>query len=216
MNSSPKRTYASSARDRQARATRRAVLDAATELFLAEGYAATSVAAVARRAGVSAQTVYNGFGTKKDLLKAAYDRTLAGDDEPVALAGRPEVQALQVEPDAGVMLLGYAALGRSLLERVGPLLLQISAGAVAGDPDLVELQATTDAERLAGTGMVVRRVAELGALRDGLTVDQARDRIWALNSVGLWHLLTQVRGWSGDDYAQFIGDALCAAVLEVR
>ena len=68
--------------------------------------------------------------------------------------------------DATEFLHAYAALGRGLLERVGPLMLQIAAGAAAGgEPDLVEHQRVTDAERLVGTGMVVQRVAELGALR---------------------------------------------------
>ena len=64
--------------------------------------------------------------------------------------------------DATEFLHAYAALGRGLLERVGPLMLQIAAGAAAAEPDLVEHQRVTDGERLFGTGMVVRRVTELG------------------------------------------------------
>jgi hypothetical protein len=90
---------------------------------------------------------------------------------------------------------------------------QITAGAAAGDPDLVTVQHTTDAERLTGTTMVARRVAELGALAPGMTVEAARDRIWTLNSVDVWHLLTEVRGWSGDDYQEWVGDLMCASVL---
>jgi AcrR family transcriptional regulator len=181
--------------------------------FHADGYAATTVAAVARDASVSAQTVYNTFGTKAALLKAAYDMTLAGDDDPVPLAERPEVRALYAETDASRFLRGYAALGRTVVERVGPLMLLIAAGADAGDPDLVALRDTTDSERLVGTSMVVAKVADLGALDPALTRDAARDRIWTLNSVQVWHLLTAGRGWSGDEYAAWIGDAMCAAIL---
>ena len=101
-----------------------------------------------------------------------------------------------------------------MVERVGPLMLQIAAGAAGGENDLVEHQRITDAERLVGTGMVVHRVAELGALRPGLSADLARDRIWTLNSVPVWDLLTRSRGWSGEAYEQWIGDAMCAAVLD--
>lgn len=207
------RPYVSPLRERQARETRERVARKAADLFVRHGYAATSVAAVARAAGVSTQTVYNAFATKPALLKSAYDRALAGDDDEVPLAHRPEVLTLYAEVDAAVFLRGYARLGRTVLERVGPLMRQITAGAAAGDPDLVTVQHTTDAERLTGTTMVARRVAELGALAPGMTVEAARDRIWTLNSVDVWHLLTEVRGWSGDDYQEWVGDLMCASVL---
>ena len=155
----------------------------------------------------------NTFGTKAALLKTAYDITLAGDAEPVPLAERPEVRALYEERDAATFLRGYARLGRQVLDRAGPLLLLIVAGAGSGDPDLVVLRETTNAERLQGTTMVARRLDALGALAPGLSVTAARDRIWTLNSVEVWHLLTGTLGWSGEDYEAWIGDAMCAATL---
>ena len=216
MSLSAERSGMSSLRSEQARATRMRVASAAVELFLREGYTATTMAAIARHAGVSTQTVYNTYRTKAAVLKAAYDITLVGDAEPVPLADRAEVTALHTDPDPASLLAGYAALGRRLLERVGPLMLQIAAGAAAGEPDLVKHRLTTAHERLAGTGMVARRVAELGALAPGLTVEQARDRIWTLNSVEVWNLLTRDLGWSGDAYQDWIGEAMCDAVLAHR
>ena len=212
-NSSGARRYSSAVRTEQADATRRRVVRAASVLFRDAGYGATSVAAVARAAGVSGQTVYNVFGSKAALLKAAYDVAVVGDDDPRPLAERPDVKALYVEPDAAAFLRGYASLGRQVAERVGPLALQISAGAAAGDPDLVALRDTTDAERLVGTGMVAARVADLGRLAPGLGVEAARDAIWTLNSIEVWHLLTGLRGWSGDRYAAWVGDQMVAAVI---
>lgn len=208
-----KRRYTSPRREEQARATRAAVLAAAAELFTEHGYAATSMAAVAARAGVSAQTVYNAASSKPQLLKAAYDVALAGDDEPIPMADRPEVRRLYALTDPAALLRGYAEMGRQLLERVGPLMLQLANGAAAGDPDLVEHVRVTDAERAAGTLMVARRVEELGGLAPGLPVEVARDRIWTLNSVQVWHLLVAGRGWTADEYSAWIGDAMCAAVL---
>ena len=210
---STSRRYVSPVRAQQADATRRAILDAAVRLFVEPGYAATSVAAVARAAGVSTQTVYNGFATKPALLKAAYDVTLAGDDREVPFAERPEVRAVYELADPRDFVRGYASLGRTVLDRLGPLMLQVAAGAAAGHTDLVALQRTTDDERAAGTLMVVRRVEELGSLAPALTLEQARDRIWTLNSVQVWHLLTAGRGWSGDEYEEWIGVAMCDAVL---
>ncbi|WP_088284287.1 hypothetical protein [Kineosporia sp. A_224] len=124
------------------------------------------------------------------------------------------MRALYETPDAREFLQGYARLGRELLDRVGPLMLQVTAGAAAGEEDLVAQQRVTDGERLAGTTMVAQRLAALDALAPGVTVEQARDRIWTLNSVQVWHLLTGSRGWSGEQYEHWIGDAMCAATLE--
>ena len=210
---SARRRYDASGRERRAALTRQQIALTAVEQFVAQGYATTSVASVAKAAGVSAQTVYNGFGTKAALLKEGYDLVLAGDAQDLPLAERPEVRALYADPDPVAFLRGYARLGRSLLDRLGPLALQIGAGALSGDPDLVALRATTDQERLIGTGMVVRRVVELGALSPGLDEDIARDRLWTLNSAEVWHLLTGARGWTGEQYEDWVGDAMCEAVL---
>lgn len=209
------RPYSSPIREEQARLTRRRIIDAAHRAFIDHGYPTTTIAAVARAAGVSAQTIYNAFGSKPALLKAVHDIVLIGDDEPVPMAQRPDVVALYRLTDPRRFLMGYAALGRRVSERIGPLMLAVRAGAAAGDPELAEHQATTDAERLAGTLMVARRVKELGGLRRGLSVELARDRIWTLNSLEVWELLTERRGWSGDAYQKWVGEAMCAAVLPV-
>lgn len=211
MNST--RSYESPARTRQARETRREIVRAAAELFVTQGYSRTSVAAVAQRAGVTAQTIYNAVGTKRELLTAAYDITLIGDDDPVPMADRPAVRRLAELTDPREILHAYADLGCEVLERVGSLSAQIAAGAAAGEPDLVERQRLNDEQRLAGVGRMVDRLVQLRALAPRLTAERAVDRIWTLNSVQVWQLLTGSRGWSGEEYARWIGDAMCAAVL---
>lgn len=213
MNSSERRSYRSELRAQQAEQTRLRVAEVAARLFIADGYATTSIAAVARAAGVSAQTVYNAFGTKGALLKAAYDVALVGDTAPVPLAERADVRALYADPDPRALVRGYARLGGTLLERIGGLMLQVVAGAAAGDPDLRAHQEVTDRERLTGTTMVANRLRDLDALAPGLAVAGAADRIWTLNSVQVWALLTAQRGWSAGAYAEWIGEAMGAAVL---
>lgn len=207
------RTYRSAVREESARRTRRLVADAARELFLADGYAETSVAAVARAAGVSAQTVYNVFGTKGDLLKHLYDVTLVGDDEPIPFAERPEVAELYAQTDARTFLTGYAAIGQVLLDRLGPLLTVIMAGAAGGNPDLVAHLDKIAGERLVGATMAARRVEELGSLRPGVSLEEARDAIWMLNSVEVWQLLTGSRDWSRERYVAWLGRAMGDAVV---
>src|SRR5215216_4641214 len=94
-----KRSYDASRRREQARARRLAVVLAARELFARDGFRRTTIAAVAAHAGVSAESVYKGFGTKAALAKAVFDVVIAGDDEPVPVAERPAAQAMRDEPD---------------------------------------------------------------------------------------------------------------------
>src|SRR4029079_4642867 len=131
------RTYDNSRRAEQARATRRRIIDAARELLLAQGYTTTTIAQVAKAAGVSSETVQKGFGTKAALDKAVYDVTLVGDDDPVPLRERPEFAAVQAESGPGRKLAAYGVGGRTLWERLGPLMAVLIQGAQAGEPDLV-------------------------------------------------------------------------------
>src|SRR6516165_9838482 len=95
-----KRSYDSSGRRERARARRLAVVVAARELFERDGFRPTTIAAVAAHAGVSAESVYKGFGSKAALAKAVFDLVIAGDDEPVPVAERTAAQAVRDEPDA--------------------------------------------------------------------------------------------------------------------
>lgn len=208
------RGYDSPLRREQARETQRRIVDAARGLLLEQGYAATTMAAVASAAGVSTQTVYKAFGTKAALIKKVYDVTLAGDDEPISMADRPEVRAAYAEPDPEVFLRLYADLGRTLMERLAPLYRVIVAGAAAGDTDLQALAETTRKERLFGTTMVARRVQELGALRPGVSLEQARDSVWTLNDPSVWESLVTYRGWTPAEYSDWVGRAMAAAVLD--
>src|SRR4051794_4917791 len=94
-----KRSYDASGRRAQARERRLAVVLAARDLFERNGFRATTIAAIAERAGVSAESIYKTFGTKAELAKAVFDVVIAGDDEPVAVADRPAMRAVRDEPD---------------------------------------------------------------------------------------------------------------------
>jgi AcrR family transcriptional regulator len=202
------RSYVSPARDEAARVTERRILEAAERHFLEQGYPTTTVAMIAAAAGVSKQTVYNSCGSKAQLLKRLYDVRLVGDHQDVPFGDRPEVRELEAQTDARALLLGYGRIGGVLLRRLGALLAVIVSGAANGDADLVAHLRTTDAERLIGATGVAGRVAQLGALRPGITVERARDIIWTLNSVQTWLQLTEGRGWTMDEYAEWVGAAM--------
>jgi AcrR family transcriptional regulator len=203
--------YDNSSRAATARATRAKVLAAAHEAFLTTGYAGTTIRAVAAAAGVSQETVYKRFGGKAGLLKDVYDVAMAGDDEPVAVADRPEALALRAATGSAEAAVAYGRLARVLSERAGPLM-RVVLSARGSDPDLDAFVAAVDAERLTGSTFAVRDWARRGWLRPGLDVERARDQLWALNSPAVWALLGE-RGWSGADYERWLAGALAALVL---
>ena len=95
----PRRRYDSSRRQEQAQHNRSTVLQAARQLFLEHGFAATTMPAIASTAGVSVQTVYKAFGNKPRLAKAVFDVAIAGDDEPVPILQRASLGRVRDEHD---------------------------------------------------------------------------------------------------------------------
>lgn len=211
--STGKRSYSSSRREEQARETRRRVLDAALRLFLDKGYVGTTVDAVAKEAGVSLQTVYNSVGGKPALLKAAYDITLAGDDDPIPMTERPRFQALMASTDGRTALGHYAAMAREIGGRVGPLVDVVLAQAAAGDPDLRAFTETTEQERAIGTRRTAELVSSRFGLRSGLTVGRAADVLWTLTAPDIRRRLVEVRGWSEARYERWLAQTMADALL---
>ena len=208
----PRREYDNTRRAEQARLTRRGVLDAARDLLVERGPAAVTMRDVAAHAGVSVETVYKTFGTKAALIKDVYDVTLAGDDEPVPMIDRPELQAVFAASGPREKVARYAFAARLISERVGPLLAKLLAGARGGDPDLSSFRETVNRERLAGAGGLVRHLAETGGLRPGLEPGRACDIVWMLISPEVYELLVSDRGWTPAQYERWLAGALTDAL----
>lgn len=205
-----RRPYDASSRRAAARAHRAAVLDASRELFLRDGYRATTIKAVARAAGVSPETVYKGFGNKAALLKALWDVTQAGDDEPLTMAERPLLRGvLDARADLGEKLWRYAGFVADTHERLADLILLLEQ---AG-PDASGIVAETEAERLRGVTAFLGHLADQGLLgpEPEPAPGHAADAGWALAGPLLYVRLTRERGWSADTYRRWLRDMLSAA-----
>lgn len=157
--------------------------------------------------------IYKTFGSKAALAKRVYDVTLVGDEEPIPLAQRPEIQAINAEPDPRRKLAMYAALGRTLIERLGPLIRVLLVGAKAGDTELGEFAATTARERLIGVSGIIGHLDAVGALRPGLSADRARDILWTLIAIEVYDLLVTERGWSLDEWETWVAGSSAALLL---
>lgn len=205
----PRRTYNSERRREAARRNRAAVLAAFRELLFQDGYHATTVRAVAERAGVSAETVYKGFGGKPGMVKALWDITLAGDDEPVPMTERPQTREIlrTKEPDAKLRL--YALYVRGIHERVAPLFTLLSQ---AG-PDVGEVLGIAEWERLTAVTAFVTHLDETGALGPEADPAHLADALWALAGPQLYTQLTAGRDWSADTYEEWLAATLVATFL---
>ena len=207
-----KRSYDASGRRARARARRRAVVVAATALFERDGFRPTTIAAVAERAGVSAESIYKGFGTKAALAKAVFDLVVAGDDEPVPVWRRSEADAIRVEPDVRRKIIMYTRGLAARQQRSAKVQILIRDGAHT-DESLAALWQQLLAERLTGMTMLGRHLIESGQLREGIELDEVRDVLWTYTAVELYELLVVERGWPLDRYADWIGRAVTAALV---
>ena len=207
-----KRSYDASGRREQARARRRAVVVAAKALFERDGFRSTTIAAVAERAGVSAESIYKGFGTKAALAKAVFDFVIAGDDEPVPVWRRSEADAIRAEPDIRRKIMLYSRGLAARQQRSAKVQILIRDGGHT-DQTLTVLWQQLLAERLTGMTMLGRHLIESGQLREGIELDEVRDVLWTYTAVELYELLVVERGWPLDRYADWIGQAIAAALV---
>jgi AcrR family transcriptional regulator len=204
------RRYNASRRRDKALRTREAILDAAREQLLAHGYAATTVARIAEQAGTSVDTIYKSFGGKSGLLRALWQRGLAGRG-PIPAPVRSD-QLSSTESDPVRVLRGWGRFTTEIAPQVAPIMLLIR-NAAATDPEMAGLLADADNQRRTRMRHNARRLHQRGWLRPGITPAQATDILWTYSSTELYDLLVIKSGWPVNRYGTFIGEALIAALL---
>jgi AcrR family transcriptional regulator len=207
-----KRTYSSTLRAEQARATRRAIVAAAAELFVRDGYGATTVDAIAAAAGVSRKTVFASVGGKAEALKLARDWAIVGDDEPIPMLERPAIRAAASERDARKLIAGYVRTHLETAARLAEIhhVIESAAGA---DDDLRALSLEGWQQRRSGMGKFAEQLGALGALHDGMSVETAGDLLWLYNDPETFYKLVIVRGWPVERFAAWLKQALSAQLI---
>jgi len=205
-----RRPYDSRRRQDQARQTRDAILEVARRRFLAEGFAPTTITAIAADVGVSVDTIYKGFGSKPGLVRGICERALAGEG-PVPAETRSDALH-STERDPRAIIRGWGALTTEVAPRVAPILLLIR-DAAAADPEMARLLAEMDDQRLDRMTHNARGLAEAGHLRNDITLEQAGEIMWTYSSAQLYELLVVIRGWPLERYSAFLADAMIAALL---
>ena len=203
----PTRAYRSPRRREQALETRRRMLAAAGRLLAAHGYAGTTIAAVAREAGVAPETVYAAFGSKRALVGALVQASVRGAEAAPA-AAQAGAAAVAAATDQREQVRLFAADVVARLARVGPVLQALAA---AAEPELGELLENVDRNRLDGMRAFIAALERHGPLR--VEADAAAQTAWALASPELHQLLVQRGGWSQERYRDWLADTLAAALL---
>jgi AcrR family transcriptional regulator len=205
-----RRPYSSVVRQEQAAQTRARILDAAAGLFESNGYARTTVAAIAERANVAADTVYTVFGNKARVLTALIDQRLAPAAGTANVTDRPAAVAVRAEVDQRRQLHLFARDIAAISATVRPVY-EILRTASAVEPEMAAVHAEMDGYRLQNMRRVAGWLAARGPLR--VDVDRAGEVIWAVASPDVARLLCDVRAWSQDEYAAWLEDTLVRALL---
>jgi AcrR family transcriptional regulator len=205
-----KRVYNSPLRVEQAQRTRAVVLDAAGRCFLEKGFAATTMKDLATAAGVSVQTVF-GQGSKASLLLACVDRAVVGDDEAVPFRQRELFRQVIEAPDRAAKLAAARDMARTYVPLTVPMI-RVFADAAAGDPEIAAAWAEYERRRLQDGRLLIGAFRPW--LREGLDVDRATDIFWAVFSHVPADNLMRERGWTVDEYADFLVDAVERLLLD--
>ena len=206
------RPYEMSTRSRQARETRRRIVEAAAELFVRDGYSETSIAAIAQSAGVAVPTVYATLRSKAGILRAVVELTVRGDDAAAPLASRATWQEIERQRDPRELLALFARLHTGVCEREAAVFAQIEAAAGA-DPEATRLLAEHDQRRYETQTRLARNLHRRRRLRPGLTARKAADVIWTIASERTYLALVGQRGWKPADYERWVAEQLTAALL---
>ena len=207
-----RRPYRSTLREEQARATRRAIVEAGAALFVERGFAGTTVDAIAERAGVSRKTVFTSVGGKVAVLKDAFDWALAGDDAPVPLGDRPAVRDFLTETDPATAVEKWARVMSEIAGRLAYIHPALVAAADV-DPEAAELNETSERNRLHGARTFVRHLREVGGLREDVSVKRGAAVAALLMDPLGYRRLVLGDGWREKEYAVWVARTAAASLL---
>ncbi|MEP7090890.1 MAG: TetR/AcrR family transcriptional regulator [Nocardioidaceae bacterium] len=201
-----RRRYESEHRRHRSAETRRRILDHARDLVVEKGYRGTTIAELARRAGVHVDTVYALVGRKPLILRELVELAISGTDRPVDPLERDYVQKMRAEPDAGRKLDVYAGAMRRIHERLAPLFLALR-DASRTDQEAGRIWSEISERRARNMRLLAADLLDTGQLRHGLDVDEVADIVWVTNSPDVHQLLVEDRGWPPARYESWLADS---------
>ncbi|HZD69787.1 MAG TPA: helix-turn-helix domain-containing protein [Actinomycetes bacterium] len=201
------RTQAGRRREARARQTRQRIVDAALGLFLQRGYTATTVEAIASRAGVAPATIYQAFGSKQAVLASGLDVTVAGDATPVAILDRDWVKVAAAEADPGRRLAAVVGHACEIAARTAAIK-EVMRDAAATEPAVGDLIEQDNRRRYLTQQALVDLLVEQRPLRAGVDRRRAVDVFFALVNSQTYQLLVEHLGWTVAEWRDWLVQAL--------
>jgi AcrR family transcriptional regulator len=200
-----KRPYHSPLRQEQALATRQRILDAALELFARQGYGATSIASIAREAGVVPETIYATFGSKRGIIEGLIERAAP----PSIVSGLDaEWEARTGDPAAQLELV--ADVATAFWSQNDTLATVLRQG--TGDTEIADEWASRQKGRRELFGHQLGKWPD-ATFRAGLDREHAIDLVWVLSTDEIFHLLVRDRGWTPKAYRAWLVGTLRREIL---
>jgi len=195
--------------EEERQATQRRVVEAARRLFLTKGYVATTMAEIAREAGVALQSVYSAGQSKADLLHLVTDLAVAGDDQQVMLLDRPTYTAIADEPDPQRQVRMSAVLIAETMERLAPVWVAYREAAAVDPKAAANLVAAHHRRHETFAGLI----AMLPEQHLRRSREEATDTAWAIGSIDVFLLLRSIQGWDAQQYATWLSQTLTDQLL---
>ena len=201
------RTRSRASKAEQAAATRERIVVAATELFLTEGFLTSTMAAIAKRAGVAVQTLYLAFGSKTAILQATLDAALrAGGDEDIP--DQDWYRSVLEDDDGPAALRRFCIDGGRNVQRAAPLYEVVRAA--SSDPEVADVLASNKRLRAQGFAAVVEALAGRAGFAPDLTTSDALAILYTVFSEDTFLLMVTERGWTPEQWMQWCSDTVRA------
>ncbi|MEO6512351.1 MAG: TetR family transcriptional regulator [Nocardioides sp.] len=197
------RGYHSPRRLAAARETRARIRDAAGRLFLADGYAPTSIRTIAKAAGVAEKTVYLQFANKPALLKEVVETAIVGDDQKIAAHDRPWFREILADPDPAAKIRLLVGATAALHERTGAYFM-MARGAAAVDAEAADLWAYGKRGHRTDMTLLAESFEAAGMLPPGRDARWAMTVLYALVGPETWHLLRVELGADPAAYEEWL------------
>jgi len=194
------RTKSRTSKAEQAKATRRKIGEAATVLFLRDGFVTTPMAMIAKEAGVAVQTLYLSFGNKTAILQAAFDHALRGADED--LPEQDWYGRVLVDEDGAAALRLFCSSSAEVIGRAAGLFEVMRAA--SADPEVGEMLAHNKLLRYDGYHQLVGAIASRAGFAKGLSADEARVIVYSVLSEDAYLLMVTERGWTHERWTAWV------------
>lgn len=207
MSKIKKRSYLSLARNAQAAQTRERILLSAKNLFELEGFECVTIEKIAQVAEVSIPTVYALFQSKRGVLRALMDEVFPKDQFQALVEKSNQSQSPKRR-------LSFSAKIARQIYDAERAQIGIFQGAAVLAPEFKELEKEKEMRRYGRQEVTIKAMAQEGSLAQGLTINKARDILWAFTGRDIYRLLVMEQAWTSEEYENWLAQLLVSTLMK--